>query len=70
MFREKRRASSVTIVHGLAAHEVDAIGKDLRRSCGTGGTTKDGLVVLQGDHRETVVAYFSDRGRRVKKAGG
>ncbi len=68
--RERRRASAVTIVHGLAANEIDAVGKTLRRLCGTGGTTKNGVVELQGDHREAVVAHFAANGRRVKKAGG
>lgn len=68
--REKRRASAVTIVHGLAAGEIDALGKELRRMCGTGGTTKNGVVELQGDHRDAIVAYFTGLGRRVKRAGG
>jgi translation initiation factor 1 len=70
VLREKRRASAVTIVHGLGAQEIDAIGKELRRTCGTGGTTKNGAVELQGDHRAAIVAYFEARGRRVKRAGG
>jgi translation initiation factor 1 len=68
--RERRRASAVTIVYGLAANEIDATGKALRRLCGTGGTTKNGVVELQGDHRDTIVAHFTASGRRVKKAGG
>jgi translation initiation factor 1 len=70
VLREKRRASAVTIVHGLAPGEIDALGKELRRMCGTGGTTKNGVVELQGDHRDTIVTYFTERGRRVKRAGG
>jgi translation initiation factor 1 len=70
VFREKRRASSVTLVHGLPPAEVDATGKELRRRCGTGGTAKNGVVELQGDHRDAVIAYLTERGRRAKKAGG
>ena len=70
VLREKRRASAVTLVHGLLASEIDATGKDLRRRCGTGGTTKNGVVELQGDHCDAVVAYFTERKRRVKIAGG
>jgi translation initiation factor 1 len=70
VFREKRRASHVTLVHGLAPNEIDATGKELRRRCGTGGTTKNGVVELQGDHRDAVIAFFTERDRRVKKAGG
>ncbi|HTW83233.1 MAG TPA: hypothetical protein VMD91_04070 [Candidatus Sulfotelmatobacter sp.] len=68
--RERRRASSVTLVHGLAANELATVGKELKRLCGTGGTAKNGVVELQGDHRDAVVAYFEQRARRVKRAGG
>lgn len=70
VLREKRRASAVTIVHGVASSEIDAVGKELRRMCGTGGTTKNGVVELQGEHRDAIVAFFEQRGQRVKKAGG
>jgi translation initiation factor 1 len=70
IFRERRRASAVTLVHGLAADEIDALGKEMRRRCGTGGTTKNGVVELQGDHRDALLAFFTERGRRAKKAGG
>ena len=68
--REKRRASSVTIVHGLTPGEADRIAGELRKLCATGGTAKNGLVELQGDHRERVVAFFEAAQRRVKRAGG
>src|SRR5476649_2446170 len=68
VFREKRRASHVTLVHGLAPSEIDTVGKELRRRCGTGGTTKNGVVELQGDHRDAIVAYFEAAKRKVKKA--
>jgi len=68
--RERRRASAVTLVHGLDEAELPGFGKELRRLCGTGGTTKNGVIELQGDHRDKVVAYFEERNRRVKRAGG
>jgi len=68
--REKRRASAVTLITGIAENEIDALGKELRRRCGTGGTTKNGIVELQGDHRDAIVTYFESNGRRVKRAGG
>lgn len=70
VFREKRRASHVTVIHGLLAGEIEAIGKELRRRYGTGGAAKNGIVELQGDHRDAVIAYFTELKRRVKKAGG
>jgi translation initiation factor 1 len=67
---EKRRGGSVTIVYGLAANELVAVAADLKRRCGTGGTAKDGLVTLQGDKREPILAYFAERGRATKRMGG
>ncbi|MBV8424557.1 MAG: translation initiation factor [Candidatus Eremiobacteraeota bacterium] len=68
--REKRRASSVTIVYGLEARELSEVASTLRKLCGTGGTAKNGVVELQGDHRDKVVAWFTEAKRRVKRAGG
>lgn len=68
--RERRRASAVTLVHGLTDGELAGFGQELRRICGTGGTAKNGVIELQGDHRDHVVAYFEERNRRVKRAGG
>ena len=68
--RERRRASSITMVHGLEPRELNAVASTLRKLCGTGGTAKNGIVELQGDHRERVVAWFKEQGRRVKLAGG
>jgi translation initiation factor 1 len=68
--RERRRASVVSLVHGLAAHEVDDVAKLLKRHCGTGGTSKNGIVEIQGDHRERIVAWFLAQGRKAKIAGG
>jgi translation initiation factor 1 len=70
VFRERRRASAVTVVTGLTKVELHVIGADLRRRCATGGTAKNGIVELQGDHRAAVIAYFEAAGRRVKSAGG
>jgi translation initiation factor 1 len=67
---EGRRGGSVTLVYGLEARELAAIGKELRRRCGTGGTAKNGNLELQGDHRDAVLAYFTERGRRTKRMGG
>jgi translation initiation factor 1 len=70
IWRQRRRASSVTLITGLAEAELSAVAGDLKRLCGSGGTAKNGVVEIQGDHRETILAYFQERGRIVKKAGG
>jgi translation initiation factor 1 len=70
VFRERRRGSMVTVMTGIADAELQAVGADLRRRCATGGTAKNGIVELQGDHRDAVIAYFEAAGRRAKRAGG
>jgi len=68
--RERRRASVVSLVHGLRPQEVEEVAKLLKRHCGTGGTSKNGIVEIQGDHRERIVAWFLAQGRKAKIAGG
>ena len=68
--RERRRGSIVCVVTGLRENELAEVGKSLKRFCGTGGTAKNGVVEIQGDHRDKIVAYFESQGRRAKKAGG
>lgn len=68
--REKRRGGIMSIVIGLPESEIAETAKSLKRLCGSGGTAKNGVVEIQGDHRETIVAWFSKQGRVAKKAGG
>jgi translation initiation factor 1 len=68
--RERRRASVVSLVHGLSPSEAEEIAKVLKRHCGTGGTSKHGIVEIQGDHRDKIVAWFIAQGRKAKVAGG
>ncbi len=55
------------VVRGLAR---DATGKQLRAACGAGGTAKDGVIEVQGDHVERVMAWLTQEGHRVKRVGG
>ena len=67
---EKRRGGSVTLIYGLRAHELETVASTLKRRCGAGGTAKDGIVTLQGDRRDAVLAYLAEAGRRAKRMGG
>ena len=67
---EKRRGGTVTIVYGLAPGELETVAADLKRRCGAGGTAKDGVVTIQGEKRDAVLAYFAERSRRTKRMGG
>ena len=68
--RERRRASVVTILTGLPERDLNDTAKALKRLCGSGGTAKNGIVEIQGDHRDKIVAYLQNEGHSVKKAGG
>jgi len=67
-----RKGKGVTVVKGLAldAAALAALGKQLKTACGSGGTAKDGVIEIQGDHRELVIAALSKQGHAVKRAGG
>ena len=65
-----RRGKTVTVVRGIPPRELAAVASDLKRLCGSGGSAKDGVVELQGDHRAKVVARLEAQGYRVKLAGG
>jgi translation initiation factor 1 len=61
-----------TVVRGFVGSDDDlaALGKELKKSCGVGGTAKDGEIIIQGDHRDRVVELLAKSGYRSKKAGG
>ena len=65
-----RRGKTVTVVRGIPPRELDAVASDLKRQCGSGGSAKDGVVEIQGDHRPKIVARLEAQGYRVKLAGG
>jgi translation initiation factor 1 len=67
-----RRGKTVTTIEGVPLPDDDlrALGNELKRRCGTGGSVKDGVIEIQGDHRDALIAELEDRGYTVKRAGG
>ena len=67
-----RRGKTVTAISGspLPEDELRVLAGELKRCCGTGGSTKDGVIEIQGDHRDTLAELLRDRGYTVKFAGG
>ena len=67
-----RGGKAVTVVKGAALppDQLADLGKQLRTACGSGGTVKDGVIEVQGDHCERIMEELEKRGHRPKRAGG
>lgn len=68
-----RGGKTVTLIEGFIGKEADLedLGKKLKSHCGTGGSAKDGEIIVQGDHREKVMQWLLKNGyKRTKKKGG
>jgi translation initiation factor 1 len=67
-----RGGGTVIVISGipLAEAALKELAGALKKRCGCGGTIKDGIIEIQGDHRDTLLLELQTRGYRVKQAGG
>ena len=67
-----RRGKPVTTISGvpLTADALRELAGELKRRCGSGGTVKDGVIEIQGDHGDAVIAELEAKGYTVVRAGG
>lgn len=67
-----RGGKTVTLVKGVALDPVALalLGKQLRTACGSGGTVKDGVIEVQGEHCDMVMHTLASLGHAPKRAGG
>lgn len=67
-----RKGKGVTLITGipLSGDALKKLAKALKQRCGTGGTIKDGVIEIQGDHRDLLLEELQKKGWTVKKAGG
>ena len=67
-----RKGKTVTTVSAfqLADDELKNLAAQLKRKCGTGGSVKDGIIIIQGDHRDTLLSELKKQGYTAKLAGG
>ncbi len=70
--KKGRGGKTVSIISGLSGSEnaLRELTSELKRRCGSGGTLKDGVIEIQGDHRDTLVEALKARGLTVKRVGG
>ena len=67
-----RGGGTVIVITGvpLTGDSLKELAGALKKRCGCGGTVKDGIIEIQGDHRDTLLGELQARGYRVKLAGG
>lgn len=65
-----RRGNAVTTITGVADNQLKPLAKKLKQACGSGGTAKNGVIEIQGDHRDLIFDLLVAEGFQVKRAGG
>jgi len=66
---KQRAGKSVTLIDGFSGpqDDLEALGKKLKNLCGTGGSVKDGQILVQGDHRQKIHQWLQAQGYRKSR---
>lgn len=61
---KQRAGKVVTLIDGFTGtnDDMEALGKQLKTKCGTGGSVKDGFIIIQGDYKDKIIAWLKDWG--------
>ena len=70
--RKNRKGKKVTLVEGFIGTREDLkdLARELKSSCGVGGSVGDRQILIQGDFRERVIKLLQEKGFKVKRSGG
>ncbi len=65
-----RAGKTVTMIMGLPGNKLNDLSRKLKQHCGTGGSVKEDMILIQGDHRPKIKVWLEKEGYTVKLAGG
>lgn len=70
--KKQRGGKVVSLIQGFVgtSDDLKSLASDLKSLCGVGGSAKDGEIIIQGEHRDKIVAHLHKKGYGAKKAGG
>jgi translation initiation factor 1 len=70
--RKQRKGKVVTIISNFIGgnDDLEILAKELKKRCGTGGSVKDGEILIQGEKRDLIMNYLNEAGYRTKLKGG